>query len=294
MFPGTVVSALDSPRLLVSGANNSKLGRIIRRGPWSGMPVFQLTLEERATCPESCPVWASCYGNAMHLARRHDAKDEDFVLALWAEVVTTYRSVMNQNTPPPGMVVRLHVLGDFYSARYVAVWADLLEKLPKLHVFGYTSRRPDRDDDASRETYRALEALTDAQWDRFAIRWSREAPVPQGAVVLDAPANDPDVIMCPAQTYKTASCSSCGLCWNEAARGKTIGFLRHGRKAAWSNVMKRSEQDRKTLPRPTRDLTGLSQAEIDFQVIWRRGRKSVLPTVGSPGWWRAVGYSEEP
>lgn len=232
LFPSTVVSALDSPRILVSGRNSPKLGDRIRKGPWRGMPVFQVTLEERATCPRSCPVWRSCYGDAMHLARRHDAADPDFGVALWAEVVSTYRAVMNERDPPPGMVVRLHVLGDFPSARYVGIWADLLDKLPGLHVFGYSARRPDADDDASRDTARALIELTDRSWDRFAIRWSRADAVPQGAVVVDSPAEAETLgaIVCPAQTGATDSCSTCGLCWAKASRDKAIAFLRHGRK----------------------------------------------------------------
>jgi hypothetical protein len=38
----------------------------------------------------------------------------------------------------------------------------------------------------------------------------------------------PDVIVCPAQTSKTAACSSCGLCWAPAARSKTVAWLKHG------------------------------------------------------------------
>lgn len=231
VFPGTVVGPLESPRMLVGGENNSKLGKRVTKGPWAGMPIYSLTLEERRTCPASCPVWSECFGNAMHYSRRHDALDEDFHLALWAEVVTLYRATMNERTAPPGLAIRLHVLGDFPSARYVAVWADLLDKLPALHVFGFTARRPDRDDDASRETFQAIEALTAAHWDRFAIRWSRDTAVPQGSLVVDEPSTDAAVVMCPAQTGRTASCASCGLCWAPAARHKTIGFLRHGRKA---------------------------------------------------------------
>jgi hypothetical protein len=56
IFPRSVVGAADSPRLLVSGHNNSKLGKEVLRGSRAGWPIFHLTLEERATCPRSCPV----------------------------------------------------------------------------------------------------------------------------------------------------------------------------------------------------------------------------------------------
>lgn len=257
LFPTRVVGPLESPRMLVGGEHNSKLGKRVTKGPWAGMPIYSLTLEERRTCPASCPVWSECFGNAMHHSRRHDALDEDFHLALWAEVVTLYRATMNERTPPPGLAIRLHVLGDFPSARYVAIWADLLEKLPRLHVFGFSARRPDLDDLASRETFRAIEALTAAHWDRFAIRWSRDAAIPQGSVVVDQASTDPNVIMCPAQTGKTASCASCGLCWAPAARHRTIGFLRHGRK---------------TPPKGP------------------RSRVPRLEPVGTDAWWRSQGH----
>lgn len=228
LFPSTVVSALQSPRLLVSGANNAKLGKVVQVGPWAGMPIYQVTLEERATCPRSCPVWADCYGNAMHLARRHDAHDPDLLVALWAEVVSLYRATMNERKPPPGLVVRLHVLGDFPSARYVAVWADLLDKLPGLRIFGYTARRDDADDQDSRETARAIADLQVAHPDRFCIRWSRPVPVPNGSVVVDQPPADPGVLLCPGQTDQTASCATCGLCWAPSVRHKAVAFLRHG------------------------------------------------------------------
>ena len=39
-----------------------------------------------------------------------------------------------------GFVVRLHVLGDFYSVEYVGLWRRLLRQYPTLRVFGYTAR----------------------------------------------------------------------------------------------------------------------------------------------------------
>lgn len=222
LFPTTVVSTASSPRFLVSGSNSPKTGRMIEKGPWSGFPVYTLTLEERATCPRSCPVWAGCYGNAMHLARRNDARDPDFMPALAAEVITVARQ------HPAGFVVRLHILGDFFSARYVLLWANLLDMCPNLHVFGYTARRVDLDDNESRRTAKAIDVLRAHMWQRFAVRTSHDEFGPERSVVVDEDPQQPDVIVCPAQVEATASCSTCGLCWAPAARGKTIAFLRHG------------------------------------------------------------------
>lgn len=289
LFPSTVVEPLDSPRMLVSGRNSPKLGAVVQKGPWRGMPVFQVTLEERRTCPPSCPVWRGCYGDAMHLARRHDAHSPDFLVALWAEVVSTYRAIMNERKPPPGVVIRLHVLGDFVSARYVAVWADLLDKLPGLHVFGYTARREDADDEDSRATARAIRELTERSWDRFAIRYSRAEAEPQGAVVYDTvkAATEAGAIVCPAQMEKTASCSTCGLCWAPAARKLTIGFLRHGRKP-------RGPGPSYAPPRAAPAKTGPASAPRRFSfedpgVVDADWDSLPADTPGSPAWWARQG-----
>lgn len=225
LFPTTVKAPMDSKRLLVSGENNAKLGEHVTKGPRAGWKIFQLTLEERATCPASCAQWRNCYGNAMHMARRH-AVDENLLPLLRAELTLLSRKY------PAGFLVRLHTLGDFFSPAYVKFWGEMLEELPALHVFGFTARREDADDANSRKTAEMIRWLTERAWDAFSIRFSRPDAVPQGSIVVDEPSKDPNVIMCPAQTEATTACASCGLCWAPAAQHKTIGFLRHGMKRA--------------------------------------------------------------
>lgn len=235
LFPTTVVGTYQSPRFLVSAKNSSKIGREIEKGPWAGMPVYTLTLEERSTCPRSCHVWQECFGNAMPWARRNDAHHPDFIPALKAEVITLIREVCSPvpNKPekkvPRGLVVRLHVLGDFFSVEYVKAWAGLMEKFPELHVFGYTARGMfPADGDMSIAT--AIRELNERFPERWVIRWSSDAPGPGRTVVVDEDPHLPDVIVCPAETKATETCSTCALCWNQAAWPKTIAFLRHGMK----------------------------------------------------------------
>lgn len=221
LFPTTVVEPRHSPRLFVSGKNNPKLGAAVRFGPRAGWPIFHLTLEERATCPRSCVMWRGCYGNAMHMARRHRAGG-DLERLIIVEIGLLARD------HPDGFLVRLHTLGDFYSRAYVALWAQLLKAHPALHVFGYTARTEMDDDAESRAIAADIYRLSNARWDRFAIRFSRPGGGPQGAYVVDEVPNRPDVVLCPAQTDKTAACATCGLCWAPAFQGKAIAFLRHG------------------------------------------------------------------
>lgn len=222
LFEKQVVSAEDSPSLLVSGANNRKIGRVVTKGSWKGMPIYTLTLAERTTCPASCYMFKSCYGNAMPFARRH-APGPEFEKKLESEIWAKSRE------HPSGFVVRLHVLGDFYSSEYVAVWARLLSKHPQVHAYGYTARIADNED---RSIGEAIVALRSRYPDRFVVRSSEPAPVKGGATVIDRTpeaANVPEGLVCPAEREATACCATCGLCWEPASRDKTIVFVRHGK-----------------------------------------------------------------
>lgn len=214
LFPTTVVDAAASPRLLVSGHNQRKIGKAVMKGRWKGLPIYCLTLEERATCPTTCQVWHECYGNNMHLARRHRHGPDlehrliDECLALAAQ-------------HPQGFVVRLHILGDFYSVEYVELWHELMKLLPGLHVFGFTAHRPASDiGQAILRWMQWSDEETDA---RAWIRFSGTAAHGLGALVIDSEASSKHVI-CPAQTGATDCCGTCGLCW---AMDRPIEFVRH-------------------------------------------------------------------
>ncbi|MEH6697220.1 MAG: hypothetical protein V7672_00830 [Brevundimonas sp.] len=238
IFGKTVTASKASPRFLITGHSNTKLGKEVLKGPLKGAAIFQLSLEERATCPRSCLQWAGCYGNSMPFARRH-TPDADFERYLEAEVITLCRQ------HPDGLLIRLHVLGDFYSVEYVYLWARLIAEFPQLHVFGYTARTIYDEDPEGVRIARAIETLTDGIWGRFAIRTSSDLPdvADSRAIVVDEDPGLPDVIVCPAQTDDTAACATCGLCWSKGARDKTIAFLRHGRKLRGSGKPKPANDD---------------------------------------------------
>jgi hypothetical protein len=215
LYPSTVFEVDGyEHRILKSGFNSAKIGRRIVKGRWKGFEVYTLTLEERATCPQSCRHWRSCFGNGMPKAHRI-AHGPAFEARLAAEV----RALGKRHSR--GFAVRLHVLGDFYSPGYVALWASLLREVPQLHVFGFSARWDYQNDD----TARALIDLTSANWMRFAIRFSN-APIDECSTVsIEHPFQKPaDAIICPQQTGKTEACSTCGLCWQSTRR---IAFLQH-------------------------------------------------------------------
>jgi len=218
LFPTAVVEAMAAPRLLVSGANHRKLGDLVTKGPWAGMPIYALVLEERATCPTSCHHWSTCYGNSMPFARRHrHGPDLEAGLAQEMEAFAKEH--------PAGFVVRLHILGDFYSAYYVDFWATLMMTIPPLRVFGYSAWPRDSEIGAR------VAALNERYPARWAIRFSAPDSHPGGATTLwrkPEAAVVPEGIVCPAQTGATECCGTCGLCWAPAAKDKTIVFVAHG------------------------------------------------------------------
>ena len=225
LFPSTVVTVDENydGHLLVSGANNRKLGKTITKGRFKDYALYGLSLEERATCPTTCAVRSYCYGNGMQLARRHRIGDFEFFALLLEDEI---RSVLEENET--GLMVRLHVLGDFPSVDYVAMWADLLDAHPKLAAYGYTHWH-------GTEIGDAIASVKKRFPDRFRIRWSHHlGGIADSATIINRVPLTPRVtegIVCPAQTDATACCASCGLCWEPTARKETIVFIKHGPKS---------------------------------------------------------------
>lgn len=211
LFLARVVSSDEPDRLLKSGVHARKIGSHVAKGAWRGLPIFTLTLEERRTCPETCRNWTICFGNKMNFAERITA-DAGLMPRLTDELASLAREFRR------GFVVRLHVLGDFFSAPYVEFWADQLARHQQLRVFGYTAWQP------ATEIGDAVAAVRDLFAGRFAIRHS-DGPAPSFRTKTLAADEDPvDAIVCPAQTGRADCCGSCALCWSTP---KTIGFREH-------------------------------------------------------------------
>lgn len=201
-------------QLLKSGEHSRKIGRKVMKGRWRGMPIFTLTIEERATCPRDCQHWLSCYGNKMNWSVRwkHGPMLEA-ALPIEIERLAWLH--------PDGFVIRLHVLGDFYSVEYVRMWERLLDQLPALRCFGYTARSP-YDDPIGTE----IDRLSSTRWDRFAIRFSNAWRDDRSAATLWRRGRVPPKIgiVCPAQTGTSDCCATCALCWQTR---KNIFFEAH-------------------------------------------------------------------
>lgn len=216
-------------------STNVKLGKKVNKGKLAGFPILTLTLEERATCPLSCIHYADCYGNNMMNATRYQA-DESLIQQIEADL--TYYQAKHPN----GFLVRLHVLGDFFSVSYVAQWAKWLAMFPALHVYGYTANQFDAPDNKERAIGQAILSLRLACGIRFAVRFSGSftddfsalsADDERAADLLKAK----KAFICPTQISKKTgklakkdeptladSCGDCGLCWQAS---KPVVFLTH-------------------------------------------------------------------
>lgn len=208
-------------RVLVSAHNNAKIGRDVRQGRHKGYWIYTLSLEERATCPRSCAHWGNCYGNGMPYARRIDHRDPHALALAIEQDVADILAIKGR----AGLLVRLHALGDFFSAEYVTFWASLLAKYPRLAVFGYTAHNlgtPIGDRVAAVRDHFGFE--------RFAIRHSdggHERDCTVSIYDLTAPSNS---FICPEQSPgvtaagKPILCATCGLCWTTR---RNVAFVNH-------------------------------------------------------------------
>jgi hypothetical protein len=186
-------------RILVSGMNSRKIGRIVTKGDMRGFAIYTLTLTERATCPRDCSMFNACYGNRSPWSLRWPAGAETE-----ARIETELAELQERH--PDGFLVRLHVLGDFYSTEYVRRWHEWMERFSALHVFGFTARH-----DGIASYVRLLNQLYPKRW---VIRSSDgKMPGMPSSFVIERGA-ERDGIACPAQQHKTAACGSCGLCWS--------------------------------------------------------------------------------
>lgn len=212
IFASRVFDPDEVLRVLKTGHQSRKIGAVVTKGHLKGCPVYTLTLEERATCPRSCRQWLDCYGNNMQAAERI-VGGGDLEAALERELADLNKA------HPAGFLVRLHVLGDFYSGRYVEFWGRMLEDLPALHLFGFTAHDP------ASPIGKAIGLLSaNFGWRRVAIRFSGAPHAMRAARVVDKGEPDPAAIMCPAQAEATDCCATCAFCWQSE---RSVAFGRH-------------------------------------------------------------------
>ena len=198
-------SPLDTT-ILKSVSANSKLGKgdnVISKGHWAGMPMYQMSLEERATCPSSCKQWAACFANNMAFAHRIDHTHPQFMELLGLEIKSLALKYKH------GFVIRPHIIGDYFNAEYAAFWIEQTALYPNLRVFGFTHWPRD-----------SIIGRMINEWNKNPRVWIRFSD--QGG---DMSANvEGEGFPCPEQTGKTQSCLTCGACWSTT---RAVSFKQH-------------------------------------------------------------------
>ena len=208
-------------RVLKPAKSNTKLskrsGQRILKGPktFRGKYLYNLTLIERETCPSECQQWKKCFGNSTPFGIRYKPGIE------LEEALEADLHFLAQKHPE-GFVVRLHILGDFYSVGYVTFWRKMLRANLNLAIYGYTHRRHGTD------IGNAVAAMVLDFRDRVSILrsdWQDQGdPLAKALVIPDEASAEPEIVICPEQTGKTESCLTCGICFH----GKiSVQFLEH-------------------------------------------------------------------
>lgn len=213
-FPRSVKQPDQMENLLVSGHSNVKIGRDVRVGRFKGWWLYTLSLEERKTCPRACHHWQNCYGNSMPYAKRIDHRHPEFRDRLLANI-DRLLAVRGR----PGIIIRLHALGDFFDVEYVRFWQAILASYDRVVVFGYTAWLP------GTEIGDEVQRLIDLFPGRAMIRFSNGGLPDRSTVpIIDAADCPPGAFVCPEQTGQFDACGKCGACWSTL---KNVAFMAH-------------------------------------------------------------------
>jgi hypothetical protein len=215
-FPKSKRSLTDYSHSVLKKPSSAKIGsagRYVKKGKLKGAEVYTLTLTERETCPQSCGHWDDCYGNNMPFAHRLE-HGKELENRLFDEVGEKCRKAAEKGRK---VLVRLHVLGDFYSTDYVLLWRTLMVLHDNLYVWGYTHHTAQTDSDIYKELFTNRVAFPE----RWFVRWSDTG----GDFSANSEELTDEGIVCPEQTGQTQACTTCSLCWD--APDKNIIFKTH-------------------------------------------------------------------
>ena len=191
---------------IIKDSKNVKLGKKVIKGMYNNYKLKTVTLIERKTCPADCVHWDDCYGNNMPFAHRIDHKDQNLLQK------RIYNELLNSTNQL--LLIRLHVLGDFFNVKYVKFWSIMLNTFKNIAIYGYTANNINSKIELSRDIAKEIIKLNYSKHSH--IRFSNDLNNPFSANSYDIvkPIKGKS-ILCPVQENKTANCGTCGLCWNQ-------------------------------------------------------------------------------
>ena len=122
------------------------------------------------------------------------------------------------------LLIRLHILGDFFSVKYVKFWRKMLKTFNNIALYGYTANNIKSIYSESRAIAKEIIKLNENE--HCHIRFSNDLTNKFSANSYDIVKPVKGVsIVCPVQEDKTANCGTCGLCWNQ--KDQQIIFKTH-------------------------------------------------------------------
>ena len=201
---------------IIKDSKNIKLGKKVIKGMYNSYKLKTVTLIERETCPPDCVHWNDCYGNNMPFAHRISHKDQNLLQK------RIYNELLNSTNQL--LLIRLHVLGDFFNVKYVKFWSIMLNTFKNIALYGYTANNINSKIELSRDIAKEIIKLNYSKHSH--IRFSNDLNNPFSANSYDIvkPVKG-ESILCPVQENKTANCGTCGLCWNQ--KTQSIIFKTH-------------------------------------------------------------------
>jgi len=205
------------PFSIIKESNNIKLGKKVLKGNKKDFKIYTLTLVERNTCSDECEHWLTCYGNNMPFGIRFNPYNKNFLPRLESDLKT----IANKPNNKKGFLLRLHVLGDFYSVDYVLFWKRMLKLYPNLHIYGYTRNHNNSKYLEKRNIANEIIKLNTLFSTRFYIRFSNKLDMEESANSIDLGKKG---ITCLAQVNEKKTCATCTLCWTSK---KPINFITH-------------------------------------------------------------------
>ena len=201
---------------ILKPSTNKKLGKKVLKGKYKDYKFVTLTLVERETCPKDCIHWDDCYGNKMPFAHRFSAEDQNLLQK------RIYEDLLNSSNQL--LLIRLHILGDFFNVKYVKFWSIMLNTFKNIAIYGYTANNINSKIALSRDIAKEIIKLNRSEDSH--IRFSNDLTNSFSANSYDVvkPVKG-ESILCPVQEDKTANCGTCGLCWNQ--KNQSIIFKTH-------------------------------------------------------------------
>ena len=204
IYKKSIKDVKNYPYKVLKKSTNKKLLKTVTKGRFKGYEFLTLTLVERETCPEYCYHWEICYGNNMPFAHRfkHGKDLEERI-----------KKEISELNPNKNYLIRLHILGDFYSIGYVQLWLDLLDQYFNIAIYGYTAVL--HNSNIGKIISFGNEKHLNTNKKRFNIRFSNQPKLTYSANSFDVqkPKKGTSII-CPHQTGQRKGGADCALCWD--------------------------------------------------------------------------------